>query len=59
MKVEDDLGLYAHTNHQSEPWHFLDVLAKMGPIRTWEAPGLGYLLDLFGDVETFTGDNSA
>ena len=37
-KVEDDRELYAHTNY-----HFLDVLEKIGPIRTWEAPGLGYL----------------
>jgi hypothetical protein len=59
-EVEDDLGLYAHTNHQSKLWHILGVLVKMGPIRTWAVPGLvGYLLDTFGDVGTSTGDNSA
>jgi hypothetical protein len=49
MKVEDDLGLYAHTNHQSELWHFLGVLAKWGHYEHGKP---------FGDVETFTGDNS-
>ena len=40
VRVEDHLGLYAHTEHQSELWHFLGVL-PIGPMRYTNMGSLG------------------
>jgi hypothetical protein len=53
MRVEEGLGLYAHTYCQS---HLLGVLAKWGQYEHGEPQEW----DTFGDVKAFTGvDGSA